>query len=706
LRALSGTFAITVSHPGIATSAAAAFTVSPVLFTLAPPSAPAGGPSIPLTVTGVGFTRNSVITINGATLATNYLLPTALSTTIPASALRIAGLATIQVADSAGAGRSQPSLFTIASVPVPSISAINPSSAIARSGGLTLTITGANCPVGCNIQWSGSTLETSHPNDTTMVATLPASFLANPVAAAIQLVNPYGSASNAATFTVYPNAAVLTSLNPPSVTTGSPTFSLTIHGSGFVSGALAMWNETALPTTYMSATQVIGFVSSELLTLRAGVAAAITVVNPGGAVSNTLTFALDPPQPAILSLTPASAPAGSDTLEILVAGANFAVNCVARWNGTPATTTFIDSAHLKVSASAKLLSTAGGIPVTVTNPSGLVTTAATFTLIAATPLIVGLSPVSASADSAAFTLTVNGSLFTPASIVYWNSAALATTYVSASRLTAAVPAHLTVGNARVTVATAGLISQPAAFQVTAALPPPAAPAPAITAGGVVNAFSGRPALAPGTLISIYGVNLATAITQAEVTPLPVTLGATSVTIGGILAPLLFVSPTQINAQVPYELPAGIAAVVVRTAGSQTSPAVVEITATAAALLTSDHTHALAVNYPDGTLNSAANPAHPGDYLVFYATGQGLLNRPVSNGAPPPEGDPSLPLAGVEVRLGGVPAQVAFAGLAPGFVGLLQINMVVPKSAPGDQTLELTLGNVPGSTARLWVDAIF
>jgi len=127
---------------------------------------------------------------------------------------------------------------------------------------------------------------------------------------------------------------VLTALNPPSVATGASAFSLTIGGTGFVFGSLAMWNDSLLPTTYVSSTQVIGFVSSDLLTLRAGVGAAITVVNPGGAASNGLTFALDPPRPSILSLTPANAPAGSETLEVVVAGANFAVNCVARWNGT------------------------------------------------------------------------------------------------------------------------------------------------------------------------------------------------------------------------------------------------------------------------------------------------------------------------------------------------------------------------------------
>ena len=83
--------------------------------------------------------------------------------------------------------------------------------------------------------------------------------------------------------------------------------------------------------------------------------------------------------------------------------------------------------------------------------------------------------------------------------------------------------------------------------------------------------------------------------------------------------------------------------------------------------------------------------------------QGCSTAP-ANGAAPPEGAPFLPLAVVGVKLGGIPVQVVFAGLAPGFVGLLQINIAIPKSPPGEQTLELTIGNVPAPTALLWVGA--
>ncbi|MEO8369287.1 MAG: IPT/TIG domain-containing protein, partial [Candidatus Solibacter sp.] len=556
LRALAGTYPITVTHPGVAASAAAFFTVSPVLFALEPRSTPGTGPATTITVTGAGFTRNSVVAFNGTTLTTTYHSSAVLSAVVPASALLIAGPATVQVVDSAGVGRSLPFVFTIIAIPTPTISVISPVSAFALSGPFTLTVTGAGCPEECNVHWAGVSVPTSHPTETTITAAVPASLLARPGQVSIQLVNQYGTASKqVVTFTVYPNAAVLTSLNPPSVTTGAAAFTLTITGSGFVPGSLTMWNDAALPTSYLSATQVIGFVPSDLLTLRAVINAAITVVNPGGAVSNALTFALDPPRPAILSLTPSNAPAGSEGLEVVVTGANFSINCVARWNGTAVTTTFIDTNHLKLAPTPDLLSTAGPIPITVTNPSGLVTTAATFGLFAAIPSVATLSPTSVAEGAAAFTLTVNGALFTPASVVLWNAAALATTYISASRLTAAVPANLTAGPIPITVTNpGGLVSGPASFVVAAAPPPPAAAAP--TVSGVGNAFRGLPTLAPGALISIYGANLSLIEAQATSTPLPAALAGASVSIGRIDAPLLFVSPKQINAQLPFELAPG------------------------------------------------------------------------------------------------------------------------------------------------------
>jgi adhesin/invasin len=222
---------------------------------------------------------------------------------------------------------------------------------------------------------------------------------------------------------------------------------------------------------------------------------------------------------------------------------------------------------------------------------------------------------------------------------------------------------------------------------------------------VVNAFSSLPSIAPGTLISIYGTNLAAGDGQAAATPLPASLNGTSVSINGIPAPLLFVSATQINAQAPLEIPPGTAAVSVRNGALQSAPAKVEVSAAAPGILTlPGGAHALGVNYPGGALNASQNPVHPGEYVVVYLTGQGLVDRPMANGAASPADPLALPLAAVRAKLGGKPADVAFAGLAPGFVGLLQVNLLVPEIAPGEQALEVTVGDAAANPAVLSVAA--
>ena len=702
LRVISGTFPLTVSDPGMATSNAAPFTVSPVLFTVNPATAPGGSPAVNLTCTGMGFTRNDVITFNATALATTYVSSTALTAVIPSAALRTPGTATVQVGDSTGAGRSLAQPFTVVAVALPAIATIVPASATAGSPGFTLTVSATNCPAGCVVQWNGSALATTHSADATVTASVPGSLIAAAGTISVQLINQYGGVSNSAIFTINPAAGYVSGLSPSSVTAGSAAFPLTVTGTGFVAGSMVLWNGIGLAGSYVSGTQLTAFVTADLVSVRAGVTANVTVVNPGGAGSNSVVLTIEPARPAILSLSPATAAAGSASTAIGITGSNFAANCVARWNGVAVETTYTDAGHVSATVPANLLVNSGGYSITVTNPSGMVTAPVTFTVMPSLPVAGGVSPVSVTAGSSAFTLTVNGAYFAPGSAVLWNGNALTTTFGSTTQVSAVVPANLVAvaGSASVSVSNpGGLLSKAVAFLV-ASVPPPAISGPAITSGGVVNAFSSLPSIAPGALISIYGTNLAPGDAHAPATPLPKSLSGIVVSINGIPAPLLFVSATQINAQAPFELAPGPATVVVH-GGALESPAVkVEVRAAAPGILALAGDRALAVNYPGGALNTAQNPVHPGEYVVVYLTGQGLVDRTVPSGAESPADPFVLPLAPVSAKLGGKAAEIAFAGLAPGFVGLLQINLLVPDIAAGEQALEVTVGDIPANTAVL------
>jgi uncharacterized protein (TIGR03437 family) len=285
-----------------------------------------------------------------------------------------------------------------------------------------------------------------------------------------------------------------------------------------------------------------------------------------------------------------------------------------------------------------------------------------------------LNPKSTGAAGAEFALTVSGAAFLPGAAIYWNGSPLPSTYVSRTTLTAQVPAGLiaAAGTASIRVGNpGGALSSTLPFVVEGLQPP----AVGLTPDGIVNAASSLHSVATGSLISIYGTNLAPQLGPAVSAPLPLEINGTSVVINDRAAPLSFVSPSQINAQVPFETAIGPATLAVRTNGASSSPAAFVVQGTAPGVVTTNSAgrHALAQNADDYSINSSVFPVQRGHYVIVYVTGQGQVDNPVPNGAAAPPQPLSVPLAPVLASIGGKNAPVAFAGLAPGMVGVLQIS---------------------------------
>ena len=210
----------------------------------------------------------------------------------------------------------------------------------------------------------------------------------------------------------------------------------------------------------------------------------------------------------------------------------------------------------------------------------------------------------------------------------------------------------------------------------------------IEQGGVVNAagLGHSTTIAPGSLISIFGTGLASTLAIASSVPLSTSLAdVDSVTINGTPARLLFVSDRQINAQAPWQLMPGSANVVVTRAGVSSQPVAAQVNQFSPALygFNQGTAQAIAVNV-DGSIAAPAgaiqgvtsHPAMPGDTLVFYASGLGAVDQTPSDGAASLDAlrrTTTMPT----VLIGTVPSQVAFSGLSPQFVGVYQLNVVVP-----------------------------
>ncbi len=239
-------------------------------------------------------------------------------------------------------------------------------------------------------------------------------------------------------------------------------------------------------------------------------------------------------------------------------------------------------------------------------------------------------------------------------------------------------------------------------------------APVVPAGGVVSgaSFAAGAPLAPGSIVSIFGSNMAQGLNYAQRVPLETVLGGASLTVGGRDVPLFFSSTGQINAQLPFELtPNSRPQVVLKTrrqgAASDVyaAPETITIAAARPAIFTTNQQGSGqgAILDRDGVLVDSAHAVAVGDVVQVFCTGLGLTNPAVRSGEPAPGAEPlARVVSTVEARVGGQSAPVQFAGLAPGFVGLYQVNVQIPAGVtPGSAvTLVLTQNGVPSNTVTL------
>lgn len=226
-------------------------------------------------------------------------------------------------------------------------------------------------------------------------------------------------------------------------------------------------------------------------------------------------------------------------------------------------------------------------------------------------------------------------------------------------------------------------------------------APVLAPGGTVNNFSfaGEGVIAPGMVASVFGANLAGSGGQAATAELPREIAGTRVLVSGLPAPLYFATPAQLGIQIPHELPDAVVHQIVVSANGQLSvPDTLEAAPAAPGLLAAGE--ALVAQRPDGSFVNAAAPARRGEALVLYLVGMGRTDPGAVTGSPAPALLASVRQAPV-VTVGDVAARVLFAGLTPGFVGLYQINFLVPDDAPpGNHPVEVTQNGFFSNRATL------
>jgi uncharacterized protein (TIGR03437 family) len=212
--------------------------------------------------------------------------------------------------------------------------------------------------------------------------------------------------------------------------------------------------------------------------------------------------------------------------------------------------------------------------------------------------------------------------------------------------------------------------------------------PVTTSQATVNAASltGGGTVAPGELVSIYGVGLgpATPVSAPSGAPLPVTLGGTQVSFNGTLAPIAYSSPFRVDVQVPFGVTPG-STVPIQISNNSVPGTTVQLSVVDAVpgvytVGAAGLGHISAINQ-DGSITSALKPAPKGSYVTLYASGLGAITPQLATGAvPPTTGVLSKVNGPTSVLIGGVAASVQFAGAAPGLPGVYQVNIQIPAGA--------------------------
>lgn len=297
----------------------------------------------------------------------------------------------------------------------------------------------------------------------------------------LEVLSGCGSSSSSPTPPPSNPVPTITSLSPATAIAGEAAFTLTVAGTGFVSSSIVQWNGSNRTTAYSSSTQISAAISATDIANTG--TANVTVVNPtpGGGTSQAFAFATNNAVPAITSLSPSSAVLGAAGFALTVDGSGFLPTSAILWNGNSRAATYLSATQLTTAISATDLAAVQNAVVTVVNPApgGGPSAGVVFAVNAPAPAATSISPSTAAAGSAGFTLSVYGNGFLPGSTIQWNGSVgqppIATTWVSANQLTVPIPAAdvAFAGDTGVTVvnpAPGGGTSGSATFTITGNIP--------------------------------------------------------------------------------------------------------------------------------------------------------------------------------------------------------------------------------------------
>jgi uncharacterized protein (TIGR03437 family) len=590
-----------------------------------------------------------------------------------------------------------------------SLSVLAPSSATAGGPAFTLTVNGSGFLSGSTVQWTGQPLTTTYVSANLLTAAVSSNLIAAQGTAAITVTNPGGTVSNSISLLISAPTPTISSLNPNSATVGGPAFLLAVSGSGFLTGSVVQWNGSALSSNYVSGTQLTALVPGGLIASQGMVS--VTALNPGGVASPAATFTLNPPIPTISSLSPNSAPAGSSAFTLTVNGAGYLSGSVVQWNGTALATNYVSGSQLTASVSTNLVASSGSAAVTVVNQGGTASAALTFTISSSGGLsIITTSPLATGTVgvpySQALAATGGVSPYKGWTVINPNDLppGISLTPLGGVLTTLLIGTPTTTGTSVFTVQVTDNSGATATKQLSLTVNGGAV---SISANGIVNAASyAGGSVSPGEIVTIFGSGLGpNTLVGAQLDSrgyVTTSLAQTQVLFDGVDAPMIYTLAGQVSAVVPYEVSGkSTTQVQVVYQGQSSNLVSMPVSTVIPGIFTSNAsgTGPGAIINQNGTVNTASNPASAGTYVFVYATGEGQTNPAGVDGEP--GGSPvAVPVAQpVTATVGGLSAQVQYAGGAPGLVaGVCQVNILIPLGASAGSSIPIVI-NIGGRNTQ-------
>ena len=441
------TFTVTNGDRSTATSGSI-FTVSgaPTVTAVSPTSRGQGATNQTLTITGTNFVSGATtaFSTNGITVnSTTFNSATSLTVNVSISGSATPGTRTITVTNGDGSTATSGSIFTVNAAPT--VTAVSPTSRGEGATAQNLTVTGTGFQSGATTTFSGTGItvnSTTFVNATTLTVNVTIAGGATVGTSTITVTNPdAGSATSGSIFTV--NAApTVTAVSPTSRDAGAVSQSLTVTGTGFVSGATTSFsgsNITVNSTTFVNATTLtvnISISSGALVGTRA-----ITVTNPDAGNGTSGSIFTVNAAPTVTAVSPTSRDAGAVNQNVTITGTNFITGATAAFstNGiTVNSTTFNSATSLSVNISIASGATVGTRTITVTNGDGSVVTSGSIFTVNAAPTVTAVSPSSRAQGTSNQSLTVTGTNFITGATATFSATGItvnSTTFVSATSLT-------------------------------------------------------------------------------------------------------------------------------------------------------------------------------------------------------------------------------------------------------------------------------